>query len=136
MPIDSVNPATEEVLARFDPFTTEQVDTALTEAHGAFRQWRAESFASRGAALRRAAQYLRDQQGRFARLITEEMGKPIGESEAEIEKCAWNCDFYAERGAAFLADEPVATNARESFVAFRPLGWCWRSCPGIFPSGR
>jgi len=53
-------------------------------------------------------------------MITREMGKPIVEAEAEIEKCAYNCDFYAENAAKYLADEPVASNATESVVAFDP----------------
>src|SRR5438876_6606347 len=61
------------------------------------------------------------------------MGKPIVEAEAEIEKCAWNCDFYAEHAAGFLADEHVTTNARESYVAFEPLGVVLAIMPWNFP---
>src|SRR5436305_13291400 len=122
MVIQSINPATEEILASFDEFTPTQIDEALDEAAGAFRQWRAASFAERAEPMRRAARYLRANKQRFAGLITAEMGKPIAEAEAEIDKCAWNCDFYAEHAASFLADEPVATNARESFLAFEPPG--------------
>jgi len=64
------------------------------------------------------------------------MGKPIVEAEAEIEKCAWNCDFYAEHAATFLGDEHVESSATESYVAFEHSAWCWRSCPGTIPSGR
>jgi acyl-CoA reductase-like NAD-dependent aldehyde dehydrogenase len=133
MGITSVNPATEEVLARFDAFSPEQIDTALEEAHVAFRQWRDTSFAQRAELVRRAARYLRANKARFAGLITAEMGKPIAEAEAEIEKSAWGCDFYADNAARFLADEPVDTNARESFVAFEPLGTVLAIMPWNFP---
>jgi succinate-semialdehyde dehydrogenase/glutarate-semialdehyde dehydrogenase len=133
MAITSVNPATEEVLARFDAFSPEQIDTALEEAHVAFRQWRDISFAQRAELVRRAARYLRANKARFAGLITAEMGKPIAEAEAEIEKSAWGCDFYADNAARFLADEPVDTNARESFVAFEPLGTVLAIMPWNFP---
>ena len=133
MAIQSINPATEEVLASFDEFTSTQIDEALDEVAAAFKQWRAASFAERAEPMRRAARYLRANKQRFAGLITAEMGKPIVEAEAEIEKCAWNCDFYAEHAASFLADEPVATNARESFVAFEPLGPVLAIMPWNFP---
>ncbi len=61
------------------------------------------------------------------------MGKPIAEAEAEVEKCAWNCDFYAEHAAAFLADEPAPSNATESYVAYRPLGVVLAIMPWNFP---
>ena len=133
MAIQSINPATEEVLASFDEFTSTQIDEALDEVAAAFKQWRAASFAERAEPMRRAARYLRANKQHFAGLITAEMGKPIAEAEAEIEKCAWNCDFYAEHAASFLADEPVATNARESFVAFEPLGPVLAIMPWNFP---
>jgi succinate-semialdehyde dehydrogenase/glutarate-semialdehyde dehydrogenase len=133
MAIQSINPATEELLASFDECTSTQIDQALEEVAAAFRQWRAARFAERAEPMRRAARYLRANKQRFAGLITAEMGKPIVEAEAEIEKCAWNCDFYAEHAASFLADEPVATNARESFVAFEPLGPVLAIMPWNFP---
>ena len=133
MAIQSINPATEEVLARFDEFSRAEIDEVLDEVAAAFKQWRAASIAERAGPMRRAARYLRAHKQRFAGLITAEMGKPIAEAEAEIEKCAWNCDFYAEHAASFLADEPVATNARESFVAFEPLGTVLAIMPWNFP---
>ena len=133
MSIESINPATEEVMARYDEFTPQQIDHALSEVRQAFTTWRRTSLDERSAPMRRAAQYLRANKERFARLITQEMGKPIVESEAEIEKCAWNCDFYADNARTFLADEPVRTNARESFVAFEPLGVILAIMPWNFP---
>ena len=76
---------------------------------------------------------MRGQKERLATLATKEMGKPIVEAEAEVEKCAWNCDFYAEHGATFLADEHVETNAAESYVAFEPLGVVLAVMPWNFP---
>ncbi|HKY52003.1 MAG TPA: aldehyde dehydrogenase family protein, partial [Candidatus Limnocylindria bacterium] len=82
-PITSVNPATEEVLARFDPFTAEEVDAALGEAQDAFGAWRERSFADRAVPMRRLAALLRERADRYGRLITIEMGKPITEAKAE-----------------------------------------------------
>jgi succinate-semialdehyde dehydrogenase / glutarate-semialdehyde dehydrogenase len=133
MVIRSINPTTEEVLAEFEEFSPEQVDTALSEAQQAFGQWHRTSFEERAALMRRAVSFLRQHKERLAGLITAEMGKPIVEAEAEVEKCAWTGDFYAEHAARFLADEPVVTNARESFVAFEPLGTVLAIMPWNFP---
>jgi succinate-semialdehyde dehydrogenase/glutarate-semialdehyde dehydrogenase len=133
MAIQSINPATEEVLAEFEEYTPARVDAALNEARTAFLTWREISFEDRGAPMRRAARYLRENKARFAGLITAEMGKTIAESEAEIEKCAWSAEFYAEHAKEFLADELVATTARESFVAFEPLGVVLAVMPWNFP---
>ena len=131
--IESVNPATEAVLARFETHSTPEVQAALAQADAAFRVWRDRPISERAAPMRALARVLRERADRYARTITLEMGKPITESLAEIEKCAWNCDFYAEHAASFLRDEPVETNARESFVAFEPLGVILAVMPWNYP---
>jgi succinate-semialdehyde dehydrogenase/glutarate-semialdehyde dehydrogenase len=132
-PITSINPATGEVLARFDPFTQDEVDHALDEAQDAFLAWRERSFAERAIPMRRLAALLRERADRYARLITLEMGKPIAEARAELEKCAWGCEHYAEHAARYLADEVVTTNAKKSLVAFQPLGIVLAVMPWNFP---
>ncbi|HET8628405.1 MAG TPA: NAD-dependent succinate-semialdehyde dehydrogenase [Thermomicrobiales bacterium] len=129
----SINPATEEVLATYEPTPPDQVDAALAAARDAYGHWRERSFAERAALMRRAAEVLRAGKARYGGLITAEMGKTIGEAEAEVEKCALNCDFYAARAQQFLADEHVASAARESFVAFEPLGVVLAIMPWNFP---
>ncbi|MBV9616584.1 MAG: NAD-dependent succinate-semialdehyde dehydrogenase [Ktedonobacteraceae bacterium] len=133
MSIQSINPATEEVLETFEPYSKEQINDALTQAKHAFLQWRETSFGERSAYLRRVASYLREHKDELARRATLEMGKPIVESEAEVEKCAWNCDFYAEHAEQFLADEQVKSNASESYVSFQPLGVVLALMPWNFP---
>jgi len=132
-PITSVNPATEEVLARFDPFTPEQVERALDEAQDAFSAWRERSIAQRATPMRRLAALLRERADRYGRLITIEMGKPIAEAKAEIEKCALGCEHYADNAARYLADEVIETNAQRSLVAFEPLGIVLAVMPWNFP---
>jgi succinate-semialdehyde dehydrogenase/glutarate-semialdehyde dehydrogenase len=83
--------------------------------------------------MRRAAGILRERAGAYARLMAEEMGKPVREGRVEAEKCAWVCEYYAENAARFLADEPVETDASASFVAFRPLGIVLAVMPWNFP---
>ncbi len=133
MTIESVNPATEEVLATFEPLHQDEIERVLSGATTAFGRWRRTDFGERSDLLRRTASGLRQQKDRLAGLITAEMGKPIVEAEAEIEKCAWNCDFHAENGEAFLANRPVETDAKESYVAFEPLGTILAIMPWNFP---
>jgi acyl-CoA reductase-like NAD-dependent aldehyde dehydrogenase len=131
--IHAVNPATEEVIGTFELSTPEQVDQALSDAQHTYRRWRLTSFTERAELMRQAASYMRDHKARLASLMTAEMGKPIVEAEAEIEKCAWNCAFYADHAERFLADEPHPSGASESYVAFTPLGTILAIMPWNFP---
>jgi len=133
MSVRSINPATEQVIATYEEFTPEQVEQALAETQAAFLHWRETTFDERARLMRRAAEILRERKGRYGALMTAEMGKTIAEAEAEVEKCAWNCDFYTENAERFLADEPVQTNARESYVAYEPLGVILAVMPWNFP---
>ena len=132
-PIMSVNPATEEVIARFDAFTPEEVDRALDEAQDAFVAWRERSIAERAVPMRRLAGLLRDRADRYGRLISIEMGKPITEAKAELEKCAWGAEHYADNASRYLADEVVETTAQRSLVTFQPLGIVLAVMPWNFP---
>src|SRR5436309_680929 len=131
--VESVNPAIEAVIATFEQSTPAQVEQALVEADTAFRDWRRHSIGERSTAMRRAAALLRSRKERYAGLITAEMGKPITQAEAEVEKCAWVCDYFAEHAERFLARQPVQTNARVSYVAFEPLGVVLAVMPWNFP---
>ncbi len=131
--IESINPTTEEILATFDELSPEQVEGAIATAHQTWKRWARTALPERGRAMHRVASYLRANQPRFSRLITLEMGKPITEAEAEIEKCALTCDFYADNAARFLSPEPVRSSAAESYVAFEPLGVLLAIMPWNFP---
>ncbi len=131
--ISSINPATEEELERFEETSPTEVNRALSAAATAFRSWRQTSFGERAARMTKAAAHLRQHKARLAGLITAEMGKPIVEAEAEIEKCAWNCDFFAESAETFLAARPVKSNATLSYVRFQALGVVLAVMPWNFP---
>jgi acyl-CoA reductase-like NAD-dependent aldehyde dehydrogenase len=133
MSIKTINPTTGEVLETFEAYSQGQINAALDEAHQAFLQWRSTTFAERAKHLHSVAQHLRERKTELARIAVLEMGKTITEAEAEVEKCAWNCDFYAENAERFLADEKVVANAAESYVAFRPLGVILAVMPWNFP---
>ena len=131
--LESHNPATGALVATCKEHDGREVATRLTAATTAFTAWRELDFSARGQLLRAAATHLRTERDRYSRLITEEMGKPIAQSEAEVEKCAWGCEYYAEHGASFLATEAVATDAGKSLVRYEPLGTILAVMPWNFP---
>jgi len=131
--ISAVNPATEEVIASFDAFGRDEVEMALAETHDAFLEWRDRPIAERAVPMRALARLLRERSERYARLATLEMGKPIVEAKAEIEKCAFGADHFAQNAARYLADEEIRANARRSIVAFQPLGVVLAVMPWNFP---
>ena len=131
--LQTVNPATGEAGRSYDKHTIEEAHSAAEAAHKAFREWRRTSFAERAAVIRKAADVLRARKDEFARLMTEEMGKTLDEGRAEIEKCAVNCDWFADNAQAYLADEPVDTGEGETFVTFNPLGVVLAVMPWNFP---
>jgi acyl-CoA reductase-like NAD-dependent aldehyde dehydrogenase len=111
----------------------EQIEKILRGAQKAFLSWRKESFATRAGLMSKAASYLRQNKLKFAALMTAEMGKPILESEAEVEKCAWNCEYYSENAEQFLRDEPRVSNASESYTQHIPLGVILAVMPWNYP---
>lgn len=131
--LEAVNPATEAVIGRFPVATADEIEAAISAADAAQRSWRTTAFPERAAAMRRLAAHLRARTDHYAHLITSEMGKPIVEARAEIGKCAWACEFYADRAAEFLADEVVATSASRSLVAYEPLGVVLAVMPWNYP---
>jgi succinate-semialdehyde dehydrogenase / glutarate-semialdehyde dehydrogenase len=133
MAIESINPATGEVLARYETMDQGAVADIVSKAHGAFLDWRRASFATRAKAMRKAAEILRADARRYGELMAQEMGKPIRDGIAEAQKCATGCDFYAEHAERFLAPEPVTAEARKCFVTFKPLGVVLAVMPWNFP---
>ncbi len=131
--MDAVDPTTGELLASYDEHDAGEIERRLAAAYTAYAGWRRTAFAERAARLTAAAGLLRQRRDELAQLMTREMGKPIGAAEAEVDKCAWVCDFYAENGERFLAAEPVATDAGESFVRYDPLGAVLAVMPWNFP---
>lgn len=131
--IVSVNPATGEVNARYPEASSDEVEQALQAAEHGHRRWSAVAVDQRVKVLLAAANTLREQRTDLARLITAEMGKPIREALAEVEKCAWVCDYYATHAPDILADEPVATEAASSFVRKVPIGAVLAVMPWNFP---
>ena len=133
MAIQSINPATDEVLDTFPETSPEDIERMLADGHDAFVTWRARPFAERSARMHEVARLLRERKDALARTMTLEMGKPIVQSEAEVDKCAGTCDYYAEHAERFLAVQPRETDAAKSYVRFDPLGIILAVMPWNFP---
>ena len=133
MSFASVNPATGDALNEYPAHSTDELDARLDRAVAGFEANRDRSLEERARRLDRAADLLEERAERYGALMTREMGKPVDQAEAEAEKCAWVCRYYAEHGADFLADEPVETDARTSYVAYEPLGPVLAVMPWNFP---
>lgn len=133
MALVSINPATGNVVGEYPEMSADSINTVLTNVHSASQHWRTTSFAERARHVHRAAVLLRERAGDYARLMAEEMGKPLKQGKAEAEKCAWVCDYYAEHAEQFLAREYIETDASSSFVEFRPLGTILAVMPWNFP---
>lgn len=131
--LQSINPATGERLAEYEAMSPQEVLGAFDRAQGAFAGWRRAGFAARRRVLRAAAGALRRRADALAMLMAREMGKPITQGRAEVEKCAWGCEFFAETAATLLLDDPVPTEATSSFVAYQPLGVILAVMPWNFP---
>lgn len=133
MKIKSVNPTTGEVLDEFTELNQQQLSKILENSQQAFHQWKDTSFSERKILLKKTADILRTEKEQYAHQITMEMGKPIKQAEAEVEKCVWVCDFYAYHGESYLTDEEIETDADASTIRYRPLGIVMAIMPWNFP---
>ncbi len=133
MAIITINPATGEQLESYDEMNERDIQDIIERSHEAHLAWRETGFAERGKLLRNLAEALREDQESLATLMSREMGKPIRQARAEIEKCATGCDYYAEHGESFLAPETVETDAGKSYITYRPLGVVLAIMPWNFP---
>ena len=133
MAFQSINPATGEHLQTFDLWQRGDLEAALQQAAAAAPHWAATPLRHRCDLLRQAAAVLRSQKDALAKLITLEMGKLYTESQAEIEKCALGCEYYAQNTPQFLQDEVIDTDAGKSYVAYQPLGIILAVMPWNFP---
>lgn len=131
--IASTNPATEQVVAVFEPHTDPQLAELVEHAHSAYRHWRSVSVDQRAACVGSLASGLRARRRELAELVTLEMGKPIGEALAEVDKCASHCDFFALRASEFLADEATELDGRRAVIQLVPLGCVLGIMPWNFP---
>jgi succinate-semialdehyde dehydrogenase / glutarate-semialdehyde dehydrogenase len=129
----AVDPANNQPGRAYDGHTTAEALQIVEAAGIAHRSWRQTTFEARGGLMRAAADVLRRRKSEYAALMAAEMGKSLKDGEAEVEKCAAGCEFYAEHAARFLADELVDLGGPQAKVVFRPLGVVLAVMPWNFP---
>jgi len=133
MAIATINPATGEVIKKFDALSDAQVDEKIAKAAKAFQSFRKTSFADRARWMSKAAQILESEKEPLGRLMTLEMGKTLSSAIAEAAKCATACLYYAENAEKFVADEVIETTAFKSYIRYQPVGIVLAVMPWNFP---
>jgi succinate-semialdehyde dehydrogenase/glutarate-semialdehyde dehydrogenase len=133
MNITAINPATEASIETYELLDNGQLEGRINKAHQAFRNWKKVPFEERSRLMHALAAELRKNKEEYARLATTEMGKTYKSAQAEVEKCAWVCTYYAKNAPVFLADESVATDASKSFISYAPLGVVLAVMPWNYP---
>jgi len=131
--ISSINPSTGEVLAEYEEYSDQKINECIEKAELAYHSHQKTSLNKKISLMLNAASILVKQKEDFSKLMTREMGKPIIQSRAEIDKCVWLCNYYCENAEHFLADELIQTDATKSFVSFQPLGIILAVMPWNFP---
>src|SRR5919108_1671601 len=131
--IETINPSNGKIIASYDNMSSEEIAQKVKSARTAFQKWSKLDISERTAYMRSLGRVMRKNKDEYASLITEEMGKPIRQSIAEIEKCAWVCDYYSDHAESFLRDELIPTEFRKSFISFEPLGVVAGIMPWNFP---
>jgi len=131
--VKSINPANQELIRDYDDHTDEDVEAALSLAQSTSVQWKSVAFEYRTELFERAAMVLRERSEDWAMMMTREMGKPIAEARAEVEKCAWVCEYYAAEASGLLKNQKIKTDASASWVQFEPLGTVLAIMPWNFP---
>ncbi len=129
----SIDPANNQILKDYDEMNGKEISEIISNADEAFNNWKETDFKLRSELMKNAAKVLRENSEEYSFLMTTEMGKPILQSRAEVEKCAWVCDYYADNAEKFLADEIIKTEAAKSFVSYQPLGVILAIMPWNFP---
>ncbi len=129
----SINPATDEIIREYKEYSLDEVNDIIKKVDQSFKEWKNTLFSHRSDLMKKAAQVLRNDKKYYSELMTLEMGKPILQSYAEVEKCAWVCDYYADNAKSFLEDEIVETDASKSFITYNPLGIVLAVMPWNFP---
>jgi len=130
---NSIFPWNQELISTYPLLTDGELESRIADAGAAYAGWKNKSFTKRGVILKKTAVILRRDKEALGSLITREMGKLISESRAEIEKCAWVCDYYAENGELFLKDELIEAGYTKSLVSFEPIGAVLAIMPWNFP---
>jgi succinate-semialdehyde dehydrogenase/glutarate-semialdehyde dehydrogenase/succinyl-CoA reductase len=130
--IKTINPSTEEVIQEYEVITKEELIEKTKRAREAFEEWKKDSH-KRADYIYEFASEFRKNKDELAKIATMEMGKAIKESKAEVEKCAWAMEYFADNADVFLTADIINTEARKSNVVFEPIGVIASLMPWNFP---
>ena len=133
MTLTSINPANGQTVKTYEVITAEGILESVKTVHQVFAEWKKMRLPQRAEIMGRASRVLTENKEEYARMMAVEMGKPIGQGRAEIEKCAWVCEHYADNASAMLQPETIETDAGNSFVSFQPLGVILGVMPWNYP---
>lgn len=133
MNLKSINPVNGKIIKSYKEYNTKKINTKILQTHKAWLNWRLTSFQERSVLMNKLSEALKSNKEDLAKLMTLEMGKPYKAGIAEVEKCAWVCEYYAEHAGSFLKDQIIKTEATKSFVTFQPVGVVLAIMPWNFP---
>lgn len=131
--IKSINPYNQEIVYEVAEFDRKEVENAIDKADTQYEVWKEIPFSERSVLMKAAGQELKKNAREYAEIITQEMGKPITQALAEVEKCAALCDYYAENASKMLADKIIETEAHKSYVSYEPIGIVLAIMPWNYP---
>ena len=133
MNLVSINPANNKILESHKEISTEKINQIINSSYNTYLEWRNESISYRSNMMRDLAELLKQKKEKLGALMTQEMGKPIKQSIAEAEKCAWVCEYYADNAERFLSKKEISTDSKKSFISFQPIGLVLAIMPWNFP---
>lgn len=131
--IETINPSTGKPIKQYPIMQDTEVSKIIDDCHLAYLSWKVLPFSERAEQIAVLGKSLLENKSRYAELITQEMGKPIVQSQREIEKCAWLCEHYAKHGAEYLTPRMIESDYSKSFVAYEPMGVVFGIMPWNFP---
>ena len=133
MNLISINPANNKKLNSYQEISKDSINQIIDSSFNTFLEWRNKSFSYRAKKMRHLAELLKQKKELLGLLMTKEMGKPIKQSIAEAEKCAWVCEYYADNAEQFLSQKEIPTESTKSFISFQPIGIVLAIMPWNFP---
>ena len=133
MNLISINPANNKKINSYEEISKDSINQIIDSSFNTFLEWRNKSFSYRAKKMRHLAELLKQKKELLGLLMTKEMGKPIKQSIAEAEKCAWVCEYYADNAEKFLSQKEIPTGSTKSFISFQPIGIVLAIMPWNFP---
>ena len=133
MNLISINPANNKKINSYEEISKDSINQIIDSSFNTFLEWRSKSFSYRAKKMRHLAELLKQKKELLGLLMTKEMGKPIKQSIAEAEKCAWVCEYYADNAEKFLSQKEIPTGSTKSFISFQPIGIVLAIMPWNFP---